>query len=173
MNDPENILTDLEIIARLADERTAEHEAFRAFLKEKDDDATDEMVFRLNEFVSAKIDCTACGNCCRSFMINVSEDEAADLSHHLQLSTAAFKEKYVESADSGRMIMNTIPCAFLEENKCTVYEHRFSGCREFPHLDRPNFAGRLFGILMYYGTCPIIFNVVELLKDESGFRKQG
>jgi len=36
-------------------------------------------------------------------------------------------------------------------------------------LHKDNFTDRLFGTLMYYAMCPIIFNVVEELKMQSGF----
>jgi hypothetical protein len=52
-----------------------------------------------------------------------------------------------------------------------VYEHRFSECREFPRLDRKNFKDRLFGTLIHYAMCPIIFNVVEELKIKTGFKE--
>ena len=68
------------------------------------------------------------------------------------------------------MVISSIPCHFLQGTKCSIYEKRFEGCREFPHLDRANFTQRLFGTMMYYGTCPIIFNVIELLKEELEFK---
>lgn len=131
--------------------------------------AIDAMVFELNAAISQKIDCTTCGNCCKSFMINVAEDEANKLAGHLQVSVGELKAKYIEEGSAGLMIINKIPCHFLEGTKCSIYEYRFSGCREFPHLDRPGFTDRLFGIFMYYGMCPIIFNVVEELKQKTGF----
>ena len=63
------------------------------------------------------------------------------------------------------MIINTIPCHFLKGTSCSIYEHRFTECREFPHLNKPHFRGRLFGTMQYYEICPIIFNVVEQLKE--------
>lgn len=165
------INTNLEQISALAEANHSGNEAFRDYLKLQDAGTVDTMVFQLNAEVSAAIDCTQCGNCCRSLMINVSTDEAERLSAHLQMDMPAFKTKYIEESEGGKMLMNRIPCAFLENNKCNVYEHRFSGCREFPHLDRPGFTGRLFGTMMYYGTCPIIFNVVEMLKEETGFHQ--
>lgn len=160
---------DLQQIQNLADNNQEQNEQFRLFLKQQDADSIDQVVMQLNEEVSAAIDCTQCGNCCRSLMINVSTEEADNLSARLDMSLTAFKSAYIEESESGRMLMNRIPCAFLHDNKCTVYEDRFSGCREFPHLDRPGFTGRLFGTMMYYGTCPIIFHVVEKLKMATGF----
>jgi len=164
-----DITTNLEAIAAMAETRVTEHERFRSFLQGKDAGSVDEMVSRLNETVSAQVDCTQCGNCCRSFMINVSKEEAGALADHFKLTGDAFKENYLEESLQGNLIMKSIPCSFLSGNVCTVYPLRFSGCREFPHLDRPGFTGRLFGTLQYYATCPIIFNVVEQLKTATGF----
>ena len=83
-----------------------------------------------------------------------------------------FEEKYIEKSEGGMMIMNTIPCHFLNDNKCGVYENRFKECRDFPHLHKPNFNDRLFGTLIHYAICPIIFNVIEQLKIETDFFNQ-
>jgi len=92
------------------------------------------------------------------------------LSQHLQQSRESFDEKYVEKGSNGMMLMNTIPCHFLTNNKCTVYEFRFEGCREFPAMHLPNFNKRLFTTFMHYGKCPIIYNVVEQLKTATSFK---
>lgn len=104
-------------------------------------------------------------------MINITPPDADRMATHLQLSTSQFKEKFVEEGSSGMMIMNTIPCHFLADNKCIAYEARFTECREFPHLHKGNFKGRLFGTLIHYAMCPIIYNVVEELKEETGFKE--
>ena len=123
----------------------------------------DALVYRLNEQITPKIDCTTCGNCCKSLLINVTEEEADNLSKHLQQSREVFDNQYLEKSNT-MMLMNAIPCTFLKEEKCTVYAHRFAGCREFPAMHLPNFNKRLFTTFMHYSRCPIIFNVVEGLK---------
>lgn len=165
----EQLQTDLASIAEMATARETENEAFKDFLKSKDATAIDKIVHRLNADISPKIDCTTCGNCCRSLMINVSDEEATNLAKHLQISTSDLKATYIEEGSGGLMIMNKIPCHFLAGTKCSIYEHRFAGCRAFPHLDLPKFTARLFSTFMYYSMCPIIFNVVETLKAETGF----
>jgi len=123
----------------------------------------DALVYELNEQITPKIDCTTCGNCCKSLLINVTEEEADNLSKHLQQSREMFDNQYLEKSNT-MMLMNAIPCTFLKEEKCTVYAHRFAGCREFPAMHLPNFNKRLFTTFMHYSRCPIIFNVVEALK---------
>ncbi|WP_295199882.1 YkgJ family cysteine cluster protein [Sediminibacterium sp.] len=121
---------------------------------------------RLNKEITPRINCTDCGNCCRSLMINVSETEADRLSDHLNQPRIDFDKQYIEKGSNGMMIMNAVPCTFLNENKCTVYEYRFEGCREFPAMHLPGFSKRLFTTLMHYGRCPIIFNIVEEMKKQ-------
>jgi uncharacterized protein len=162
--------TSLESIAAAEVELEQENLRFRQFLKEQDDTIVDVTVMKLNSIIAPQIDCTACGNCCQTLMINVTEQECTSMSSFLNQSVPEFKNQYIEtSTEGGMMIMNTIPCNFLKDKKCTVYEQRFTECREFPHLHKEGFKQRIFGTLMHYGRCPIIYNVIEALKTELKF----
>jgi Fe-S-cluster containining protein len=169
MNQP--LQTNLAAIKEISEQKEEENDRFRAFLKLQDGEKLDEKVNQLNEAISPQIDCTACGNCCKTLMIVVEEEEADNLSSHLQQTREIFDGKYLEKGSNGMMLINQMPCHFLSENKCTVYENRFAGCREFPAMHLPNFKERLFTTFMHYERCPIIFNVVEELKKEIGFNK--
>lgn len=163
------ILTNLEKIAVLAAEKDASNDQFRRFLKQQDSATIDVIVHRLNDVVTRHVDCTQCGNCCKSLMINVTLREAEALAGYLQMSLTDTKEKYIEESEQGQLIINTIPCHFLAGTTCSIYPQRFTECREFPHLHKPHFTSRLLGTMGYYAMCPIIFNVVEQLKDELDF----
>ena len=161
------LLTDLVAIAINAEKNETENLHFRELLKQKDSNTIDAIVFKLNNEITPQIDCTQCGNCCRSLMINLDDADAARLSRHLQIYKEDFYNRFVERSSQGTLaVMNMIPCHFLAENKCTVYEVRPNECREFPGLHHPGFTKRLFTIFMHYGRCPIIYNVVEKLKEE-------
>lgn len=129
------------------------------------------MVSRLDQRISPRINCTDCGNCCKSLMVLINDTEADNLSRHLGQSREDFDQAYLEKGSNGLMIMNRMPCPFLIDRKCSVYEHRFEGCKEFPALHLPHFKQRLFTTFMHYERCPIIFNVVEQLKDEMSFER--
>ncbi len=163
---------NLEIIARISEIKENENQQFISFIKNQDSKEIDRLVFELNKSISVEIDCTQCANCCKSLMINVTDEEANHLSNQIKQSRKIFDEKYLEKGNNGTMIMNTIPCHFLNDNKCLVYEHRFEGCKEFPGLHLPDFKKRLFTIFMHYQRCPIIFNVVEKLKLVTNFKKK-
>lgn len=160
--------TDLAYIAAEADTRNEENLAFRDFIRNSSENI-DAIVLEINETVEAAVDCTSCGNCCRSLMINVEQHEFRELARHLEKSPEALKADYFEESTGGQLVINTIPCHFLSDNKCTVYEFRFEGCRAFPHLREPGFATRMFGLIMHYGRCPIIYNVFEALKRRTKF----
>lgn len=161
------LITNLEFIAETSKINEAENEKFKSLLLEKENKFIDELVFSLNNKISPQINCTECGNCCRSLMINVEEDDASRLAAYLGLPVATFENKYIEKSSEGSLsVMNTIPCSFLHDNKCSVYEARPCECREFPGLHKPGFTSRLFAVFMHYGRCPIIYNVVEELKKQ-------
>lgn len=162
----QTLQTNLKIIAQYAEAKAIENDEFIAILQQQNTVALDILVNELNNTISPKIDCTACGNCCKTLMINVEEDEANRAATALQISRTQFDETFIEKSESGVMLINTIPCHFLSDNKCTIYESRFAGCKEFPALHLPNFNKRLFTIFMHYNRCPIIFNVIEKLKVE-------
>jgi len=166
------IISDLEQIKLAAAEKETENEEFRSYLRQQDSAKMDAIVHQLNDTVSSAVDCTKCGNCCKSLMINVTAKEMAGLATYLERSISEVKDEYIEESAQGQLIINSIPCHFLQGTVCSIYEQRFTECREFPHLHKPNFTERLFGtIIMYYAMCPIIFNVVEQLKQELGYNK--
>src|SRR4051794_24247491 len=92
------MLTDLTIIAQEAIIKEEENLRFREILKNKNSNAVDELVFQLNESIASQIDCTQCGNCCRSLMINVDSKDTERLAAHLLTSTKELEEKYIEKS---------------------------------------------------------------------------
>lgn len=156
--------TSLQKINDFAKENAMENHEFITKLKQLNTSWIDKQITTLNQTIEPQINCTNCGNCCKTLMINIEPNEAEVASNFLGLKMEHFKSKYIEEGSSGRMIVNTIPCHFLSNNKCTIYEARFGGCKEFPGLHLPNTKARLFTIMMHYDRCPIIFNVIEQLK---------
>ena len=163
------IETNLEKILSKTKLDEKANDRFSEFLSRLNSDDLDEEIFRLEKIVTPQIDCTSCGNCCKSLMVNINEEEADNAATFLNTSRKDFDELYIEKSEAGNMLINTIPCHFLSNNACTIYEVRFEGCREFPALHLPHFQKRLFTVFMHYNRCPIIFNVMEELKDIVGF----
>jgi len=158
--------TNLSVIAEQAVLKEEENDHFLLSLKHQDGAVLDNKVHAINKRVSEAIDCTQCGNCCRTLVINVTPEEIGGLAEYLQQPSEQVKEKYIEESQQGQCFINSIPCAFFADKKCTIYAHRFTECRDFPHLHKNGFRERLLGTLMHYGSCPIIYNVIEELKAE-------
>ena len=167
-----HIETDLQLIAHLAHQREEENDHFQSFLASEDAASIDARVFTLQADITPKIDCRQCGNCCKTLMIEVTQPEANRVAEVLGVESDQFVAENLEKGIGQRMIMNAIPCRFLEELSCTIYTDRFAGCREFPALHLPGFTARYFTTRMHYGRCPIIFNVLEALKKELSFFTQ-
>lgn len=125
------------------------------------------LVQQLNETVSAAIDCTACGNCCKKLEPGLEQDEVEVLAAHRQMEPEVFMRRYV-SWDGDSHFLQAKPCMFLEGTVCSIYEHRPGSCAGYPHLDQPA-AIRNRHIWESYSMCPIVFNVVEELKAALNF----
>ena len=103
---------------------------------------------RKAERETGPISCGAgCDACCRQF-IAVSEAEARDLAAYVDAQPdarrAALRERFAAAAaalrdSAGATLRETglnylarrVPCPFLEDGRCSVYERRPLGCREY------------------------------------------
>jgi uncharacterized protein len=170
-----NMRVDLVQIRELARRKEDENWNFRKFLKGECDlepEEIDARVFEITRRVWAGIDCTACANCCREVKPTFSEAEVDRLAHRLGMNRAQFVEKYLERAVAGEenpWQTRTTPCPFLKDNRCSVYEDRPSDCSKYPYLYEPNFVFRMMGMIGRTFTCPIVYQVVEELKDSLEF----
>jgi Fe-S-cluster containining protein len=165
------LLTDLAEIRRRARASEEIDWVFRRRLKDcsLEDDEIDAAVFQTHRDVAQWIDCKTCGNCCRELVPALDRKDIDRLAIADGLTAGAFRQKYLKPADEpGRLVFTRKPCAFLEGNLCRHYESRPRACREFPNLDKPDFRSRSMLIVWNAPYCPIIFNVIERLKEELG-----
>jgi Fe-S-cluster containining protein len=165
------VITNLKTIAKLAKKREKENINFRVFLKGQDFKKIDKMVHRLNDLISAKIDCTECANCCKYLHPVLTKNDVERLSAIKNLSETDFKLKYLEKDpyDNDQYLKHT-PCIFLNDKLCNIYEDRPETCQFYPHLHKTNFISRSLGAISNYEICPIVFNVIEELKTELNYK---
>lgn len=162
------LVTDTAAIHKLALERIDENLAFRTYLKSMPSSAVDDVFGRMGAQIAPLIDCTACGNCCRHLQAPVLSAEIPILASATGHSEKTFKATFLEKTPA-HWHMRHEPCAFLDGNRCSVYDHRPGACRSYPHLTESSIQHRLYGVLDNYAICPIVFNVVEGVKVELGF----
>lgn len=165
-----NIELDILKIEKAGKLRRNENFDFRAFLKGQDPDKIDRIVHRLNREISSRIDCTNCGNCCDKLQPYIKDRDISKLSEKLNMTPDQIEDKYIESDQFDKHFKN-LPCSFLKNKKCTIYNDRPEDCHSYPHLHKKGFTSRLLGVIENYSICPIVFNVYEHLKEELLFRK--
>ena len=165
------MITNLEEIKTLGEINEDENYQFRVYLKGQKSFKTDKIVHGLYKKFSKEIDCTTCGNCCLCLKTGVNENEIIRLSGILNISVEKMREQYIEKFDRSDSLKN-LPCIFLKDLKCSIYESRPGDCKSYPHLHKKDITSRLLSVIGNYSECPIVFNVFEELKTEYNFRNR-
>lgn len=162
--------TDIRKIEQQARLKEDENWRFRCYLKASDLSASriDTLVKKLYQEVSAQIDCTSCGNCCRVMLPLLTGADIKRLAAHLGLTVKQFRDDFIKvGSDQGTgPEFNATPCPFLRDNICSVYDCRPRDCRSYPHLHKKDFVFRMNQAYGNCSVCPIVFNVYEGLKRE-------
>lgn len=166
---------DLVQIRTLAKAKEDENLRFRQFLKLRcklDPDQIDQRVFETTRRVWAEIDCTTCANCCRAVRPTMSEEEVERIARRLGMERDPFIQTYLEASNEygdKPWQTRTLPCPFLKDNLCSIYEDRPGDCSGYPYLYKPDFILRTWAMLERTYTCPIVYTVIEELKRSLGF----
>ncbi len=161
--------TKIQRIQQLAKKREEANWAFRCFLKGSDFSirSIDFAVHNLNREVSREIDCTRCANCCKTAQPVLTPADVRRLAKHLNLRVNEFRSRFLaDDPEREGSAFRDRPCPFLQDNFCTVYEHRPRDCRSYPHLHKRGFVFRMNQAFENCAICPIVFNVYEDLKRE-------
>ena len=137
------LVIDPAEVAAFAVEREDENWGFRAFLKNADMEV---------EVLDA--------------IVHRHCEEVKRLSAGLGTTEQVCFDQLMETDEDGDTVFAAQPCPLLEENRCTVYEHRPDDCRSYPHLDKDEFVFHLAQAVENCAVCPIVYNVFERLKDE-------
>jgi len=166
------MITDLVQIRRLEQQQRGENLRFSSYFKQHRH--SDRRLRHFGEQIEAAIDCTACANCCRVGEVALTAKDVEKLAKFVGAGEREFVEQFTALDASGAMILkrNADGCVFLEGNLCSVYEARPHICANFPHVVRGSgsISSRMRRFLDRAGYCPIVYNWIELVKDDIGFR---
>jgi len=165
----DQIIREIPLIGRYSRHNEDADWRFRAYIKgylNLSDEKLDTVVREETDRVWAQIDCTTCGNCCRTLQIVVDDADIKRLSTRLGIAPREFSKRYVKTdSETRQKHFASSPCSFLgEDNCCSVYEDRPQACRDFPYLHAPGFRRRSIMMVSNLSTCPIVFNVWQALK---------
>jgi len=164
-----DIETDIDKARVSAERKQDDNWRFRAFIKGSDLSAArlDRTVALYYAEVAAKIDCCACANCCTVMCPQLAKKDIRRLAEALLLPEDELVSKYLQPGeDKGTYVPRQTPCPFLRDKLCTVYEARPDNCGSFPNLHKRDFRSRLIQVVDNSTVCPIVYNVLELLKLE-------
>ena len=150
-----------------------ENYAFRAHLKDHaDEEKLDKQFLELLNKLFSDYDCNKCRNCCKEYSAGFEESELRPVSAFLKMTEKEFKDKYIKE-DLGEYLLNIKPCCFLKEDGgCEIEACKPKSCRDYPFTNRPERLFSLLSILTSASICPVVFEMVERLKKEYGFRKK-
>lgn len=146
---------------------------FSVFLKRHCfDKEIDDVVHHLYEEVMTEIDCKSCANCCKQLDILLSKEDIQKLAQGLTMSIEEFEQQYVvknylrkgEEFYDGYLFKNK-PCIFLKDKLCGCYSFRPEICEAYPSLHKKDISCRLSMVAADSVICPIMFNVLEGLKE--------
>jgi Fe-S-cluster containining protein len=142
-----------------------------AFLKKftKEKPSYGKKVMKESEQVAwALIDCTSCGNCCKTMTPTWKKAEVNRLASHLGMTYNEFFEKWLMvDEETGDICNNSTPCQFLdlENGLCGVYELRPHDCATFPHLYRSDFYDQTELYASNLHRCPATLTAMEHLEQ--------
>ena len=54
---------------------------------------------------------------------------------------------------------------------CLIQNCKPDVCVEFPYADKPGRLSSMYGVIERAEVCPVVFEILERLKDTYGFRK--
>ena len=166
-----DLITDLDVIRRRVAAEEDENVRFRQFLRYRlpwSDCRLDDFVHVIARKVEAGIDCTQCANCCRVLEVSLDTEDLLRLADHLKRNAEQIDADYGGRGTLCERAFAESPCAFLCENRCSVYSVRPRDCRDYPHLGKPQFRDRMWQLLNHAEDCPIVFNTLQRLKQALG-----
>ena len=126
----------------------------------------DRVAMEADEEVFERVDCLECANCCKTISPIFTQRDIERIAGHLRMKPGAFVETYLRIDEDDDFVLQSSPCAFLEEdNRCRIYDVRPKACREYPHTGQRKFASHIGITRRNVLVCPAAFKVVELLED--------
>jgi Fe-S-cluster containining protein len=159
-------MTDLQQFKKESEAAAAENKKFLKGLKKVNDRELDRLFHTAHDEVFEETDCLKCANCCKTTSPIFYQTDIDRMAPALKMRPGDFIEKYLRVDEDKDYVLKSAPCPFLmDDNYCSVYEHRPKACREYPHTDRRKVSQILD--LTYRNTlvCPAVLKILGRVRD--------
>ena len=103
----------------------------------------------------------------------LDDNDIETISQHLGQPKDDFINEHLEKSDYDESYykFNKQPCVFLcADGKCNIYDVRPSECKGFPFIDHPDRLSSLLGVISFAEECPVVFEILERLKNIYNFK---
>lgn len=166
-------------IMREAKKKEDENIEFRTFLKiNADEEELDGLFLKLHNELFSDYDCSRCRNCCKQFHGTIPEEDFEKDAGQLGMARDEFVATYLmlheEPGEENTFITKHKPCDFLQEDgECKLGECKPDNCKKFPYTDQPDRFQSMYSVLNAAEVCPVVFEILERLKEEYSFRYDG
>ena len=153
--------------------------SFRSFLKNRaDSDKLDAQFLELHKELFANYDCCKCNNCCKTYHIILGYGEVKRIAEFLKITESDFIAEYLTETEENdadeQYEFKSNPCSFLDgDGCCKIQECKPDVCKGFPFTDHPHRLSGMHGIIDHAEVCPVVFEILERLKEIYGFRNRG
>ncbi len=163
------LLAEYEKILNAAKLTKKENKVFLDKLRKAKPADLDIVTNKFHDEAFEKIDCLKCANCCTTTGPMLKNRDIAALARHFKLREAEFSTRYLRIDEDGDYVFKSMPCPFLKsDNYCSVYSARPNACREYPHTQQRDIAGKIPITYLNSMICPAVATVVEKLKKHYG-----
>jgi Fe-S-cluster containining protein len=117
----------------------------------------------------SRTDCLDCANCCKTMSPTYTAEDIRRISAHLNMTPAAFREKWLYKDKTGDWMNVKQPCQFLDlkTNMCDIYAVRPRDCAGFPHHNKkmgPDYMHMYHQNIEY---CPATYRLVEHIMEKA------
>ncbi len=138
-------------------------------LKQRKPKDLDRQFQHFHDEVFAYTDCLNCANCCKITSPIFRPADIERLAKHLRMMPSELIEQYLTIDEDGDYVLRTASCPFLDaDNYCTVYAHRPTACRQYPHTDRKRMHQILNLTARNAAICPAVAQIVEKIAAHYG-----
>ena len=119
----------------------------------------------LHEETFSRIDCLACGNCCKNYSPRFKQPDIKRIARRLRIKEGELISLHLKLDEDGDFVTKQSPCPFLgEDNYCSIYEDRPSDCRRYPYTDEDVLLKRVSLTLKNATVCRAVYSVLNALE---------